>query len=264
MRWSRATEMGQEVQAALTDALNLGYLSCGVELQVASINTIADLYVDADVFRKAAIDSKDEELANRTFVLQRFMCGTQNLLRMWVHLKQDQAEQGWDALIGAQTEIECGLRFQELEVFRQVAKRLLLLESVLFPPQVFTSPSMVYQSSSCTICEGEYGECDHVAGRLYMGQMCAARRRGNLGIDHQAIVKDPKDKACRVIRFQRDNYMVNKLTLRVEGEANNPNEEHMKMESVCLRVGASGGIYRMKLAPGGKISCVENQTPDAE
>jgi hypothetical protein len=235
MAWTSALEMQVEIDPALNDALRLAYISCGIELQVEAANALADLYVRANEFRHAAITRADEEVANSAVVAQQLIHGIQNFLLVWIHLKQDEANEAWNALIDAQQQIECGLRFHEDQGFREVAKRLDALEQLVFPPQVFTSPSFVYRSATCTICGVTYGDCDHLAGQLYMGRFCAAHVKDVVELDHQAIVDVPADKACRITRFQRGTLMVDKLTLRVVGEIENPNDGYLKSEAILMR-----------------------------
>ncbi len=66
----------------------------------------------------------------------------------------------------------------------------------------------------CTICDKVYGECEHVAGRLYMGQMCVRRVRDIGPVDHIAIVDHPRDKGCRWTKVKDDGYMYCTLTRR--------------------------------------------------
>jgi hypothetical protein len=235
--------MQVEIDSALKEALGLAYCSCGTELQVQAVNRLADLYVRAGESRLAATTRTDEELANYAAIAQQFIHGIQNFLRVWIHLKQDEAEDAWDALVDAQEQIESGLRFNENQGFREIAKQLLAIEQLAFPPQVFTSPGFIYRTATCTICGAIYGECEHLAGRLYMGNFCAAHVKDDVELDHQAIVDIPEDKGCRITRFQRGTQMVDKLTLRIVGDVEEPNDRYLKTEAILMRA-SERQIYR--------------------
>ena len=122
-------------------------------------------------------------------------------------------EEAWEQLVAAQDSLRCALRFVENAVLEDWYIRLLALERVLFPPQQFVSAGHTIGYMECTICGMIYGECDHVACRLYMGQMCQ-KRVCEIGPDHVALVDNPRDKGCRLTKIKRDGYMYCTLTRR--------------------------------------------------
>ena len=119
------------------------------------------------------------------------------MLEVWINLKLDQPDAAWEALVAAQEEIGCGMRLRPNASFREVPELLRDMERLLFPAQVFVSSAIKYESAECSACGSVYGECDHLAGELNMGEMCVAVVRNVLGIDHVAIVKQPDNKRCR-------------------------------------------------------------------
>ena len=62
-------------------------------------------------------------------------------------------------------------------------------------------------------------ECGHVAGRLYMGQLCVKRVCEIGAADHVAFVDQPRDKGCRLTKVKRDGHMHCTLTHRRLEEA---------------------------------------------
>ncbi len=80
------------------------------------------------------------------------------------------------------------------------AERLVQLEQLLFPPQVFMSTGMVVERAQCSVCGSEYGECGHVKGRAYMGVMCH-EIVCDAKLREVSVVRDPGSKHCRVERF---------------------------------------------------------------
>jgi len=77
----------------------------------------------------------------------------------------------------------------------------LAAEKLLFPLQQFVSVSHYFGCAECTICDKVYGECEHVAGRLYMGQLCVKRFRDISGANHIAFVDHPRDKGFRLLEL---------------------------------------------------------------
>ena len=59
----------------------------------------------------------------------------------------------------------------------QPLPKMLAIEKLIFPPQKFTSWGIVFRSRLCSICGSEYGEgdCDHLVGKPYMGEICHTR-----------------------------------------------------------------------------------------
>jgi hypothetical protein len=86
------------------------------------------------------------------------------------------------------------------------------------PVHFFKTTRRIYRMNldyaECTICNEAYGECDHVAGRLYMGQMCSKLVHEITGADHVALVDHPRDKGCRITKVKRDGHMYCTLTRR--------------------------------------------------
>ena len=75
-------------------------------------------------------------------------------------------------------------------------KRLDAIETIIFPPQRFCSSVMIAKGAKCSICEGEYGECEHVAGKAYMGMFCASIVSEITAVESVDIVENPADKRC--------------------------------------------------------------------
>lgn len=228
-------ELQDEVDPLINNALNLAYGSCAIELQVGAVNSLVDGIVLVDEHHKAAIDQANEVVANRLFMGARLAYSAYRYLWMWIHVKQDDTDDAWDALIDAQSALECLLRLKANKTYQDLLDRMLEAERIVFPPQTYTSPSIQFRTADCSICGGTYGECCHVAGRLYMGKLCNMVVRDIHTLNHQAIVEVPEDKGCRCTAFQRGEDMVDRLTMRVKGKAARSDEGHHKMEFICMR-----------------------------
>ena len=136
---------------------------------------------------------------------------------MWLALKDDDPALAWNYLVDAQTAVESAMQAHALaNDMENYVERLAILEKVLFPPQLFFSPGMIIREARCSICNEEYGECDHVQGRPYMGQMCV-RKIIEADIEEVSLVENPANKKARGIFFTNPKEGVRRdfLTWRV-------------------------------------------------
>ena len=59
---------------------------------------------------------------------------------------------------------------------------------------------MIIKYSECSICGKEYGECNHVRGKAYMGKFCS-RILKDFEAKDVSFVNEPASKRHRVIAF---------------------------------------------------------------
>lgn len=159
-----------------------------------------------------AIATRDEDLANLLLGCQCVNTSLLAELRMYLLLKEEKSDEAWDQLIlaqdGAIDAIRAHPRFAQL--VHQNAK-LEAIEHLVFPPQVFISSGFLAANQECSICSSEYGDCDHLLGKPYMGKFCYIIAK-NLSFDHAAIVDSPADKRCRVRSFSVEGGNRNRMT----------------------------------------------------
>ena len=163
-----------------------------------------------------AIENKDENYAN---LLLGCACVTSALvaeLRMWLLLKEDKPDAAWDELVTAQmASVEAVRAHPGFAHLAEHNRKLEAIERLVFPPQVFISSGMVVGRQECSICGTEYGDCDHLVGKPYMGRFCYIIAK-DLSLDHVAIVEHPADKRCRVQHFDVEGGSRNRMTWKVE------------------------------------------------
>ncbi len=159
-----------------------------------------------------AITAQDEDLANLLLGCQCVNTSLLAELRMWLLLKDEKPDEAWDQLVIAQDGAIDATRAHPgfLHLSLQNAK-LEAIENLVFPPQVFISSGFLAANQECSICGSEYGECDHLLGKPYMGSFCYIIAR-NLSVDHVAIVNSPADKRCRVRTFSVEGGDRNRMT----------------------------------------------------
>lgn len=219
MEWAAVTEMRKEVNESFKEGHRYCYASCGHELQTEQQHRVHALLQRLDKYRHEAIEAMDEEVANAAFISLTLVEGLLNHLQLWLLLKADRMDEAWGQLVEAQDSVQLALRFVQSELLQHWYMELLALEKLLFPPQQFVSSSHTFGYAECTICHQVYGECDHVAGRLYMGQLCVKQIHEITGADHIALVDHPRDKGCRWTKVKRNGYMYCTLTHRRLEEA---------------------------------------------
>lgn len=76
-----------------------------------------------------------------------------------------------------------------------------ICKNVYFLNLSFNSPGIVESIGNCNICEAEYGKCNHIEGLLYCGIVCQRINRKIIEVNHSALVKNPKDKRCILLKY---------------------------------------------------------------
>ena len=184
------------------------------------IQTISQLRSQAADPKVCAIKDQSESVANLLLGYECVFSALLAELEMWVLLKAENPDSAWDKLVAAQTAIVGALRAHA--AFSHLGTKLEHLEEIeriVFPPQVFTSSGMIVKRQECSICGHDYEECEHLAGKPYWGEFCSIVVQ-DCELDHIAIVSDPADKRCRVMRFSAEGGTRNRMTWLVE-----PDEE---------------------------------------
>src|SRR5262249_44780081 len=153
--------------------------------------------------RSHAIRQSNEPLANAAFRAQMIVSGTRHFLEMWVRLKEDDHVKAWESLVEAQQKFDIAQRIFLDPTLNDLIQHLLAVEQTVFPPQTFFSSAYTYQEAFCSICNQIYGDCAHVQGRIYMGQVCR-RRISKWNFTEYSIVFTPRDKRCRVAEYAKD------------------------------------------------------------
>lgn len=191
------------------------FMSRAKEFQLGSCQKLDELKAEASSLKKEVIKEQDEDSANALLSLEEMITALASELKMWVALKEDDPNSAWDLLIDAQsaarTAVQAHSVAQHLEGYLE---RLSHLEKILFPPQTFFSPGITIKYSECSICGMEYGECEHVVGRAYMGEMCV-RIIKDVELGEVSLVEDPANKRARMLVISDGTAKRDFLTWRV-------------------------------------------------
>ncbi len=172
------------------------YITRNRDVQKEAIEKIKKLLADITELKKQSISQKDEDSANLLLSADCVANALISELKMYGFLKNGEPSKAWCSLIDAEDLINASLRAYNLPGFNQegYARKLIYIEHVVFPPQTFTSPSMVWGKTDCSICKQEYGKCMHIAGEAYMGEFCIEIVQEIKQFLSLSLVSHPADK----------------------------------------------------------------------
>jgi hypothetical protein len=213
MVWSTAEDVNKEVLETIHNGMRHAHFTCSIEFQREHIDKLALLHERLKRLRYYSISKSDEPHANAAFRAQKLVLGTKNFLEMWVLLKEEKPAEAWDKLAEAQVAFEITQRILFDADTHELLLHLLSVERTVFPPQMFVSSAYTYPEAFCSICEQRYGDCDHIKGRIYMGQICR-RKIPKSNLCEMSIVINPDDKRCRITDYTEDGKVYCTLTRR--------------------------------------------------
>ena len=199
-----------------TDCQKFCFMTRAKELQEEACNRLDELYNEAHALKLDLIYQKDEDAANVMLSFENTITALRDELKMWIALKEDDPGSAWDYLVNAQREARTALQVHTVgEHLIGYIQHLDILEHALFPSQMFMSVGIIVTEAICSICGEEYGECDHIKGKAYMGEQCVRIINEAAQVEEVSIVDNPANKHCRVISFSDGGVTRDLLTWRV-------------------------------------------------
>lgn len=212
---TRVTEFLVQFRQTVAQCERFCYAARARELQVESITTLEALESDISALKAKMIEARDEDAANCLLSLSLATRALGCELKMWVALKDDAAAVAWHLLVHSQSLASDAIRAHAVSHhLERYVERLEHLERLLFPPLAFMSVGIVIRESCCSICGSEYGDCEHVKGVAYMGEMCA-RQITRADLREVSIVPTPANKLARVTVISDGGARRDLLTWRV-------------------------------------------------
>jgi hypothetical protein len=192
------------------------FLSCATELQFEACENLELLKKEASALKKEVVDLNDEDSANALLACEEMIGAIASELKMWIALKNDDAQSAWRHLIEVQGATRSAMQAHSVAHHLQdYIDRLYIMELILFPPQIFFSPGMKVVKASCSICGHEYGECTHVKSKPYMGELCV-RHIEQADLQEVSFVPEPANKGARAFAITgKDGLNRNTLTGRI-------------------------------------------------
>lgn len=205
-----------ELNDAIEELEVYNFITRDSDLQRQSCDRLNALLERVTTHKQDAIERHDENMAN---ILLGFECAVGYLhasISMWLLLKQDNPDKAWGRMVDAQRLVADAARAHPgFAHFAKYGEMLQALERLIFPPQKFMSLGMIVRKRLCSICDKEYGECDHVSGRPYMGRLCHTIVSEIEEMNHVALVDNPANKNARIVEFSVPGGRRNRMTWKV-------------------------------------------------
>lgn len=202
------------------------YITRDSGLQRAACATLGDQIASVAAEKTEAIRRADETYANILLGCESVATALKAEIEMSLLLKEGRPDEAWYRLVDAEYALADALRADP--GFSRLAgnlDRLLAIERLVFPPQLFLSSGMVVKTQICTICGQEYEDCDHIKGRPYMGEFCRVTLIPSK-VDHVAIVDNPANKRCRIFNVSDEGGYRNRMTWAIEPIAEQDRSAH--------------------------------------
>jgi hypothetical protein len=201
----------------------LTFMPRAIELQEAALESGRGFLAELAQAKKLQSDRGDAEVANTILAMELAIQCVQSELAMWVDLKRDRPEAAWDHLVAAQNVCQSAIAIRRqlkstlpTAGLENLYRKLMSIEQVVFPPQLYLSVGGCTRDRECSICRGNYDECDHIKGRAYLGEVCHVTIR-HVELEEVSLVEEAADKRCRVTSFSVGGRKRNRMTWRFEG-----------------------------------------------
>ena len=151
-------------------------------------------------WKKVLIAAAVEDGANELLAYEFMLDALANELEMYVAFKRDDAGAAWTHLVNAQMAASHAVKAHKAAAHLEqgYVPRLHVIEQLMFPKLMFMSIGFIAEHSECSICGEIYGECDHVKGRPYMGELCACIIKKSKLLE-VSLVEEPANKHCRIL-----------------------------------------------------------------
>ena len=192
------------------------FMSIGIEIQQDEISSL-ESHISRLIDIKADFIAKQmEPEASLVFCIVGTLKAVQNELQMLLNFKSDQMALAWGNLVFAQTVLGPVIRNYPLENTGSIEgylQKLVGYEKLLFPPMDFFSAGYIIRKSQCSICKQDSEDCDHLKGRLYMGELCY-RIIVEADLLEGSSVSNPANKLCRVIAMETNGKIIDPMTMR--------------------------------------------------
>jgi hypothetical protein len=149
-------------------------------------------------------DAGDGALASEWREVEEFVGAQCAEVRMWLFLDDDNTHAAWDALLEAQIAAYRAARWlPDFEPAQHIDDHLQHIECVIVPRQQFLSPAMIVQQTDveCSICTKRGDSCEHIAGELYGGEICANIVHSIRGVREISLVDSTANKYARVLKY---------------------------------------------------------------
>jgi hypothetical protein len=201
-------------EVALT-AQKKAYITIGIEIQKEEIDNLKKFREELLPLKVEFIERKLENEANLIYCIDNSLLALQYELQMLVNIKEDKMSEAWGNLVNAQLIYGNVFRNSPFKIKSELGylERLDNYEKLLFPNLLFHNVGGIIKKSHCSICNKKYGQCNHIKGKLYFGEMCC-RVITEMELEEASLVDNPANKHCRVLTIEMKGKKIDILTLR--------------------------------------------------
>lgn len=198
------TAFQEEFNETVIECQKFCFITRAREFQVQARDRLMPLKAKAEQLKGCMIAGKYEDAANAMLSYEEMTEALIYELSMWIALKDDDPAAGWDFLVDAQMATIAAMQAHAVAHHLDgYATHLSALEKHMFPNHGFCSIGAIVRKSECSICGQEYGECNHLKGKPYMGKICNERVT-ECELEEVSIVTNPGLKYCRIFSFTDD------------------------------------------------------------
>ncbi len=230
----RLEDFKKEFQHSIAESMKFCNAARAREFQVEAMQRLEELKTRASALKADIVAAKDENSANLLLSVENMLRAVISELKMWVAFKDDDPSAAWTDLVGAQSAASTAMQVHKIAAnLDAYIDRLHALEHLLFPPQLFFSSAIIIKRSTCSICGHEYGDCDHVKGKAYMGQMCK-RIINESVLSEISVVPNPANKHCRTISVNDGKVTRDFMTWRLIDEQVTKNSDVDNFKKVLI------------------------------
>lgn len=176
-------------------------------------NKLYDSKVNAqqaiDICKKiiSDVDCSDSDLKDKSLVAGIFFKGIKDLIELhelttsnnWI-TEPEIVEKAWILLCNCKKRIDSTSKYiisNDLTSLKERIKYYEVCFSKKYGSGVYASPEMLIKSIRCNVCGKDFTTCEHIAGTIYNGVLCAGIVEEIIpkGI---SIVDKAKDPRCRI------------------------------------------------------------------
>ncbi|HEY4032654.1 MAG TPA: hypothetical protein VGL94_01660 [Ktedonobacteraceae bacterium] len=198
----------QEFSRIVVECQKFCFITRAREFQAQARDKLIPLKAKAEQLKERAIADEYEDAANAMLSFEEMTNALINELNMWIALKDDKPATAWDFLVDAQMATITAMQAHHVaDHLEGYSMHLSALEKHMFPNHGFFSIGAIVKKSECSICGQEYGECDHLINKPYMGKICFEHVK-ELELEEISLVFNPGNKHCRTISITDDEGIV--------------------------------------------------------
>jgi hypothetical protein len=220
----------------------------GAEFQKDAIQELKAFIPRAEELKRCLAKRGEADSANFLLGLISILNALEQELEMILALKNDNPDAAWSCLVSAQTFISTAMKAHtSFEYLHGYLGKLDAQEKIFFPPQTFCSPGLIVRKSKCSICNSDYGECEHIKGTAYNGELCV-RIIEQAELLEMSIVEEPANKHARAYSLSEKgedrDIMTWRIRKKADGDPKGESQDKSSSSEMLMLPGDGIGLNR--------------------